>query len=269
MNMQQNDPIRFSATAQDRVAHLISLFSADQQINAILRFTGKIDQELLEKAFQLTIKLEPILGCRFIEADTPYWEPQPAAFHFPSCAMIDCHDINELDAAVRTFLTEPGNRVKGSMVQTRLFRTVTSDTLGVKLSHLCSDGGGVKEYIALLGTVYTLLVEEKSAKQIEMEPGFGRGPGFRDQGPLFDALGIKDIHSAIRPEQNPASLWSFPSNPGANTEPKIALRQLNREQTERLIRWLKDHRATVNDALMTVLPLALAEGSLCRAPNQG
>lgn len=131
MSTQHNHPVRYPATPQDRVAHLIGLFSADQQINAVLRFSGQIEQELLEQAVQLTIKLEPILGCRFIEADTPYWEPQPATVAFPLCSLANCHGEDQLEVAVRTFLTEPGDRAVGPMVQTKLFRTAASDMLGV------------------------------------------------------------------------------------------------------------------------------------------
>ena len=54
------------------------------------------------------------------------------------------------------------------MVQTKL-RGTTIDMLVVKLSHLCSDGAGVKEYIKLLGTIYTHLSLGRSKKQIIKE----------------------------------------------------------------------------------------------------
>ncbi|MEV2474937.1 hypothetical protein ABNC51_19440 [Paenibacillus larvae] len=50
------------------------------------------------------------------------------------------------------------------------------------MSHPCSDGTGVKEYVQLLASVYTELVESKMAGQIEAEIS-GRDRGFRDQGP--------------------------------------------------------------------------------------
>ena len=267
MSTQHNHLIHYPATPQDRVAHLIGLFSADQQINAILRFSGQIEQELLEQAVQLTIKLEPILGCRFIEADTPYWEPQPAAFAFPICSFANCLDEDQLEDAVCTFLTEPGDRAAGPMVQTKLFRTAAADTLGVKLSHLCSDGGGVKEYVTLLASAYTLLAEEKCPDQIETILGLQRGQGFRDQAPVFAAAGIKDINSAIRSEQTPASLWAFPSNPSGNIEPKIALRRFNEAKTTELINWTKERHATVNDALVAAFYRSLTYSAVYAQPR--
>lgn len=59
------------------------------------------------------------------------------------------------------FIKEPGDRIQGPMVQTKLLRGTTTDMLIVKLSHLCSGGAGVKEYINLLGAIYTQLSNEK------------------------------------------------------------------------------------------------------------
>ena len=67
------------------------------------------------------------------------------------------------------FIKEPGDRIQGPMVQTKLLRGTTTDMLVVKLSHLCSDGAGVKEYIKLLGTIYTHLSLGRSKKQIIKE----------------------------------------------------------------------------------------------------
>lgn len=267
MNTQHKEPVRYPATPQDRVAHLIGLFSADQQINAVLQFAGQLEQELLEQAVQLTIKLEPILGCRFIEADTPYWEPQPATFEFPLCSLVNCHGEDQLEADVRTFLTEPGDRAVGPMVQTKLFRTVTSDTLGVKLSHLCSDGGGVKEYVALLAAAYTLLAAGQSPERTETMLGIQRSQGFREQGPVFAAAGIEDITSVTPSAQTPASLWAFPSDPRGNIEPKIALRRFNQAKTAQLIRWTKARQATVNDVLVTAFYRSLARIAVYDLPR--
>ncbi|WP_432444531.1 hypothetical protein [Sporomusa sphaeroides] len=52
----------------------------------------------------------------------------------PICTFANCLDEDQLEEAMCTFLTESGDRAAGPMVQTKLFRTVAADMLGVKLS---------------------------------------------------------------------------------------------------------------------------------------
>ena len=102
----------------------------------------------------------------------------------------------ELEIMAIDFIKEPGDRIQGPMVQTKLLRGTTIDMLVVKLSHLCSDGAGVKEYIKLLGTIYTHLSLGRSKKQIIKEFDEGN-ESCRDQSHVFKYAGISDIKVRI------------------------------------------------------------------------
>ncbi|WP_267379719.1 condensation domain-containing protein [Bacillus sp. GM_Baccil_2] len=257
---------KYSVTPQDRMNYLLGLYSADQQINAVLYFPVGISKKILEQSIRITLQLQPVLNSRFVENDIPYWEEHSSGTNAPICLFAEGND-QELEMMAIDFIKESGDRIQGPMVQAKLLRGNTTDMLVVKLSHLCSDGAGVKEYINLLGAIYTQLSLGQSKDQIIKEFGEGN-ESFRDQSPVFKYAGISDVKSAYRPNQEQqASLWSFPSLPNKNTYPKMSVRRLSHEQTLRLIQWTKAQQATLNDTIMTAYFQALSRFTVYAEPR--
>ncbi|MBJ8105766.1 MULTISPECIES: condensation domain-containing protein [Bacillus cereus group] len=257
---------KFSVTPQDRMNYILGLYSADQQINAVLYFPVGISKKILEQSVRITLQLQPILNSRFVENDIPYWEEHSSATNSAICLFAEGND-QELEIMAIDFIKEPGDRIQGPMVQTKLLRGTTTDMLVVKLSHLCSDGAGVKEYINLLGAIYTQLSLGLSKNQIIKEFGEGN-ESFRDQSHVFKYAGISDIKSAYRPNQEQqASLWSFPSHPNKNNSPQMSVRRLSHEQSLRLIQWTKAQQATLNDVIMTAYFRALSHFTVYAEPR--
>ncbi|MDA2169363.1 condensation domain-containing protein [Bacillus tropicus] len=260
------EPRKYSVTPQDRMNYLLGLYSADQQINAVLYFPVGISKKILEQSVRITLQLQPVLNSRFVENDIPYWEEYLSGTNSPICLFAEGND-QEIEIMAIDFIKEPGDRIQGPMVQTKLLRGTTTDMLVVKLSHLCSDGAGVKEYINLLGAIYTQLSLGQSKDQIIKEFGEGN-ESFRDQSPVFKYAGIADVKSSYRPNQKQqASLWSFPSQPNKNTSPKMSVRRLSHEQTLRLIQWTKAQQATLNDVIMTAYFRALSHFTVYAEPR--
>ncbi|MDR4172057.1 condensation domain-containing protein [Bacillus nitratireducens] len=259
-------PRKYSVTPQDRMNYLLGLYSADQQINVVLYFPVGISKEILEQSVRITLQLQPVLNSRFVENDIPYWEERSSCTNSPICLFAEGND-QELEIMAIDFIKEPGDRIQGPMVQTKLLRGTTTDMLVVKLSHLCSDGAGIKEYINLLGAIYTQLSLGQSKDQIIKEFDDGN-ESFRDQLPVFKYAGIPDVKSAYRPNQaQQASLWSFPSQPSKNTFPKMSVRRLSHEQTLRLTQWTKAQQATLNDVIMTAYFRALSRFTVYAEPR--
>ncbi|MEX0418296.1 condensation domain-containing protein [Bacillus sp. C30] len=257
---------KFSVTPQDRMNYLLGLYAADQQINAVLYFPVGISKEILEQSVRITLQLQPVLNSRFVENDIPYWEEHSSATNSPICLFTEGND-QELEIMAIDFIKEPGDRIQGPMVQTKLLRGTTTDMLVVKLSHLCSDGAGVKEYINLLGAIYTQLSLGQSKNQIIREFGEGN-EGFRDQSHVFKYAGISEIKNAYRPNQEQqASLWSFPSQPNKNKSPQMSVRRLSHEQSLRLTRWTKAQQATLNDVIMTAYFRSLSHFTVYAEPR--
>ncbi|MGG4560679.1 condensation domain-containing protein [Bacillus toyonensis] len=257
---------KYSVTPQDRMNYLLGLYSADQQINAVLYFPVGLSKEILEQSVRITLQLQPVLNSRFVENDTPYWEEHSSGTNSSICFFAEGND-QELEIMAIDFIKEPGDRIQGPMVQTILLRGTTTDMLVVKLSHLCSDGAGVKEYINLLGAIYTHLSLGGSKDQIIKEFGEGN-ESFRDQSHVFKYTGISDVKSAYRPNQEQqASLWSFPSQPNKNKSPKMSVGRLSREQTLCLTKWTKAQQATLNDVIMTAYFRALSHFTVYAEPR--
>ncbi|MGH1141633.1 condensation domain-containing protein [Bacillus pseudomycoides] len=257
---------KYPVTAQDRMNYILGLYSANQQINAVLYFPVGISKKILEQSVRITLQLQPVLNSRFVESDIPYWEEHSSGTNSPICLFVEGND-QELEMMAIDFIKESGDRIQGPMVQTKLLRGTTTNMLVVKLSHLCSDGAGVKEYINLLGAIYTQLYLGKSKDQIIKEFGEGN-ESFRDQSPVFKYAGIPDVKSAYRPNQEQqASLWSFPSQPNKNIYPKMSVRRLSHEQTLRLIQWTKAQQATLNDAIMTAYFRTLSRFTVYAEPR--
>ncbi|MGX5464710.1 condensation domain-containing protein [Bacillus toyonensis] len=257
---------KYSVTPQDRMNYLLGLYSADQQINAVLYFPVGLSKEILEQSVRITLQLQPVLNSRFVENDTPYWEEHSSGTNSSICFFAEGND-QELEIMAIDFIKEPGDRIQGPMVQTILLRGTTTDMLVVKLSHLCSDGAGVKEYINLLGAIYTHLSLGGSKDQIIKEFGEGN-ESFRDQSHVFKYAGISDVKSAYRPNQEQqASLWSFPSQPNKNKSPKMSVGRLSREQTLCLTKWTKVQQATLNDVIMTAYFRALSHFTVYAEPR--
>lgn len=257
---------KYSVTPQDRMNYLLGLYSANQQINAVLYFPVGLSKEILEQSVRITLQLQPVLNSRFVENDTPYWEEHSSGTNSSICFFAEGND-QELEIMAIDFIKEPGDRIQGPMVQTILLRGTTTDMLVVKLSHLCSDGAGVKEYINLLGAIYTHLSLGGSKDQIIKEFGEGN-ESFRDQSHVFKYAGISDVKSAYRPNQEQqASLWSFPSQPNKNKSPKMSVGRLSREQTLCLTKWTKAQQATLNDVIMTAYFRALSHFTVYAEPR--
>ncbi len=255
----------YPVTPQDRMNYLLNLFSADQQIAIILAFPEKLNLRVLKQAIETTLSLVPILNCRFVEAEAPYWErienSIDTIFSWTEC--MD-HDIEE---KVNEYIVEPGDRINGPMLQARLVRAQKDDVLCVKISHLCSDGTGLKEYIALLASAYNCLDKANDFDITESKILKDYKPGFRDQSQLFAAAGIKDIKSAYRQEAGSASLWGVPSNPNTNDNPRLSIRRIKRIQFDHLIGRVKEYGATVNDALITAYFRALQKHAVHIEPR--
>ncbi|QKE10516.1 condensation domain-containing protein [Bacillus cereus] len=257
---------KYPVTPQDRMNYILGLYSANQQINAILYFPIGISKKLLEQSVRITLQLQPVLNSRFVESDMPYWEERSSSTNSPICLFAEGNDEN-LEMMAIDFIKESGNPIQGPMIQTKLLRGTLKNVLVVKLSHLCSDGAGVKEYINLLGAIYTQLSLRQSKDQIikKFDP---ENEEFRDQSPVFKYAGITDIKSAYRPTQEQqAALWSFPSKPNKNTYPEMAVRRLSHEQTLRLTQWTKAQKATLNDVIMTAYFRSLSQFAVYTEPR--
>lgn len=278
--MNQNVAQRYIPSTQDRMNHLLGIVSSDQQLNAVLTFEEALSSEILKEAVQITIHYEPILGCRFVEGDSPYFEQISAdeSAMINWSAVVLCDSEEDRNTKLQAFLTEPGMRMgiaEEPLVRCRLFRigdegSQQQDLLAIKLSHLCSDAAGAKEYIQLLSSVYTDLerignIEEVKKKYIKSESAF------RDQGPMFAHAGIQYVpgmmEKAMKSGGTGPITWSFPGELNANERPIYSMRRLPVDLTESMARLAKAHQSTINDVLLAAYYRALRNRAVYLVPE--
>ncbi|MGD8190766.1 condensation domain-containing protein [Brevibacillus ginsengisoli] len=236
------EPLRFPVTGQDLFNYLAGYFASDHQLQVVLTFNNTLNETLMAKAVRATLELEPVLGCCFVEDQpTSYWQRREDLDTINLCSVVQTDDV---EAAIQDFLTTPLNSLKDPQVQVRIIRS-NYDVLCIKMDHSSTDGGGLKEYVQLLASVYS-----ECCADPEYWPSF-RQEARRDQGQIWEPLQITDPASVWDRTRNVAPTWSFPSQPGVDSNPAHVIRRIADSHYSRLVAFAREKGGTVNDLLLT------------------
>lgn len=248
----KNIPDKLPAYVPDWINYAARYGSSNCQIHAVLEFQGHLDATRLAQAVRMSVDVEPILGCCFVEDEQrPYWQRLADIDGINWCSLEETQDK---ETTLRGFLAKPFDMEHDAQVLAKIIRSCENDTLCVKLDHACCDGGGIKEYLWLLAGIYTCL---RDGKGFEMKPDV---PGKRDQSRLFKELGIADLKKAWDTqlaEMKPT--WAFPSHPGQPVGPQFSVRRLFSRHVHALYNYAKKRGASVNDVILTAFFRALFE----------
>lgn len=220
------------------------------QIQAIMKFDGKLDFEKLSRAVRLSVEKEPVLGCRFIEHDPPYWKRRKDIDITMFCSMEETDNVEE---SVHSFLESHLDMDDDPMVKVKLIRTSQYDTLGIKINHTCSDGAGTKEYIHLLAHIYSCIDGKNGV--YEEKPSIRSR---RDHKRIFKTLGIKYPLADNSLVESPRTIWPFLWRPGGRKDiTPFVICRLPKGQLDVLSRYGKERGATINDLILTAYYRAL------------
>lgn len=240
---------RLPATGQDVFNYLASYYASNHQLQLVLSFLDQLDLDILKKALRLTLELEPILGCRFVEdPQKSYWERREDLDRIELCKFI-CTD--QPDDVLHEFTSLPLDSRKDPLVQAMLIRTEQEDVLCLKLDHACIDGGGIKAYIALLAEVYTNIIENCTITKLPTQL-------CRDGMGFLREFGINDPLQAFDPSQaSHSSNWGFPSAHYRCQYPTYIRRKLVNFELSTLKEYCNQNEATINDLLLAAYYHAL------------
>ena len=239
-------PDRFPATAQDMFNYAGRLWH-DGQIRCIVRMDGRLDAPLMARAVRLSLDVEPVLGCFFVEQRwRPYWQRRGDLDEIDLCPVETGEDV---EARLWRFLSAPVDPCVGPLVHVRIFRGQT-DTLCVKLDHGGGDGVGAMQYLALLAKTYRRLAEEPQYKPAPAKGSRGQWQVLRQVGPTGIVGSLGGMHFA-RPAHR------FPGY-GSNASGRaIALRRVSAARLEMMRQYGRESHAKVNDLLLTAFYRAL------------
>ena len=246
----RNYPDTLPANGHDICNYLARYGMANHLIQAVLKLDGRLDFEKLSKAVRLSIVEEPVLGCRFVEGNPPYWKRLVNIDETMFCSKDETSDPDE---AVKRYLECPLRMDKDPMVKVRLIRSGEYDTLCIKLNHACCDGAGSKEYIELLSKIYSCIVTDNGV--YIPNPKIG---GRKDQDKLFSELGIKHPELKWNPRLiTPKKTWSFPWKPWRTDSIRFSVCQLPSGQLDVMSGYGKARGATINDLILTAFYRAM------------
>lgn len=209
-------------------------------IRALIRFSGRLDPDVLRRAVDLSASSVPQIRCVF-SAELHGWEDR----NFSADRIVRVTESSEEGAAERLMLDKIG---LGSEPQLKihLVRGPQSDTLCVILSHLVADGTGLKQYLYLLASLYRRCAETPGTVMPPEPLDRSVGQIFRGMGPM-ERLRVLRFPMDYR-KQEPEMYLPAEEEQG---EPVTVLRRVGGERFSALKQYAKKAGATVNDVLLT------------------
>ena len=221
----------------------------EQQFHYTLALDGHLDENRLRQAIRLAMDAEPVFGCRYVSGRRPHWERRDDLDRLPLCEVVESHaplaDLSE-------FMARPCSATTDPLVQACIARGA-GDTLCLKISHVACDGAGGKEFMEQLASLYRKLGDDPS---YSVTPNLGS----RSRLQLFREYGWRRTLRALltragRPRE---SQWRFPTtNPEDRGAPKLAMRQLDREQSRAVRAYAKQAGAAPTEVFLTAYFRAL------------
>ena len=227
----------------------------EPRIRCLIRVQGSISETVLKRAAGLSVGAVPLIGCVFDEKHH-CWRKRGFTgediVHVAECA-------DESDDAAFRFLLTGIDHTREPQVKITLLRGKTSDALCIVINHMVCDGAGFKEYLYLLGKLYTHC--EKGEDPVPPLP-FGR----RDLGQLLQNLSFAEklrIFFSKSHFSKPDPAMVMPAREDSST-PVIAAASVEKEPFDKICRYAKDNRVSINDILLTAYLRALRRVTGCK-----
>ena len=191
---------RIRASVLDKLMYFSNPYS-DGQCRCVIRFEGQVDGSKLARAVELSLKVAPIIGCRFVYHPWQcFWEKGPiSAIRMPFRYL----ETEDAEKETSKFLNEPMDTLQGIQVAVCLIRS-GNDTLVIKLSHMVADAMGLLDYMGILGRLYSELMCNPEYIPPET-PKFKRGLG-----QVLRNVGITALTKGLCNWCYPKSHWGFP-----------------------------------------------------------
>lgn len=213
----------------------------DPLIRTLIRFSGRLDPEVLKRAVDLSASAVPQIRCRF-SARSHGWED--CGFTAEDMVRVTRTAEESTETAERLLLdtirfgTEPHLKL-------HLVRGPESDTLCVIISHLVSDGVGFKQYLYLLASLYRRCLGN-NGYIVPPEPWE------RDAGQIFRSISVGDrlkiLRSPMKFEKQKNDML-LPLKDG-DGRPFTVLRRIGAGRLAALKSYAKDRGTTLNDLLI-------------------
>jgi len=236
----QSVPGRFPVAATEQLMNIAQI-QHDSNIRWVIKFSGRIDASRMARAVRLSLDVEPVLGCRFVERKwRPYWERIAG---IESCNPFTVETVSGNDNGIHEFMAGTIDPASGPLVRVRLFRSDT-DTLCIILHHMAADGVGIRRYAYLLAKIYRRL---KQDKDYSPHPTSQNSRGI---GRVLKQVPPMDILKGCLSFMYPRPVWSFPTTRQKPAGKIFLKRRITGDRFDNLMAYCKREGVTVNDALL-------------------
>lgn len=225
-------------------------------IRAMIRFNGHVNEVLLKNAVQISINMVPIIDCYF-DKRSHTWEKR----NLTSDDIVHLIKVEENDKSfIEKLLLSSIDIAKGPQLKIFIVRDSDFDTLCIIINHMVSDGGGFKEYLYLLSTLYSQLEEgiHISSEYLKC--------GKRDLNQLLKNFTLKEkLHILFSklPTNSQGSDPVFMPLKGDKSNQFISIYRLNKVQLNKIKYFAKSNNSSINDLFLTAYIRALHKMTGC------
>ncbi len=242
--------MRYHAELWDQMQFFFKEYN-DHQIHGVIYLEGQLDRECLKKAVLLSMDAVPILKSRYVEGKThPHWE-SINAWNGEAATFTDSDDV---EAEIMRFLVNKTDEFQGPQLMIEVVRGPIRDTLCIVMNHMVCDGGGFKEYLYLLSSIYT---------NLKMNPAYlpeYETNGSRSLGQIYTGIRLADrLRILFTPDHMDKhnSGLRFPLSGAANISPFIVMHKISRDRFQVLKEYGRKFDVTINDILLAAYLRAL------------
>lgn len=222
--------------------------NSDGQMHGIITFEGRVDAGLMARSVRLSMDAEPVLGCRMVKGPLRLrWQRSDDLDSLDLCPVVETKDAS--NEALK-FMAAPMDAFTAPQVHVRLFRS-DRDVLCVKMTHAVADGGGFKEYLGLLSSIY---------RRASLDPLY-RPPqnlrGSRSPLQLAGPVGIATLVRSSLQISIPRLEWCFPFIAPDYSGRSFITADPGPERSAAIRAYARNKGVTVNDLLLTAYYRAL------------
>ena len=219
-------------------------------------FGGRVDAEALKQAVTLSKKTIPLIGCCILERrGVPRW----AEMGFTGEDMVAAEPAGgDTEAQIARHLTGAMDITAEPQMKITIVKGVNGDTLCINISHIVCDGAGAKQYIYLLGEIYTRLLAGQPPPAQSFEQ--------RGLEPILAPIGLRKKARILRSGFRTYSELELQAcgETGSETggrEIHIVKRTLPKESFGAFKTFLNSNQATVNDGFMALFARAYCKNN--------
>ena len=234
----------FPASGHDILNHLSQYNMPFLQLQAILKLDGRLNLDKINKAIRLSVDVEPVFGCTFVESQPPFWKRLENLDEIAFCSI---EETDNPDEAVKLFIQEPLKVDSDANIKAKVIRLKDYDILALKINNACCDGTYAKEYIQLLSNIYSSIdqkdVDFKAQSRID---------SMINESILYEELG--SAHPELKWNSMldfPKTMWAFPWRNSGKDDIRYAINRITHASLDSIYQYGKSRGATLNDLLLT------------------